>query len=241
MVQTQFNPARLYPPFTDPRMQVRLPILSAKNAGEESQLKRTDSSTTDSTWATSFTATSSWGRTSPPVDDAIVTLHPTAAQDGLLVKIETPKEPKISRLAHVPCDIVLVIDVSGSMGCNAPVPGDTAENYGLSVLDLVKHAARTILETMDHGDRLGIVTFASKAKVVQKLLPMTKRNKALTENNIESMQPIDATNLWHGILEGLRLFSGEVNTGRVPAVFVLTDGMPNHMSVSYTHSLLLVN
>lgn len=162
-----------------------------------------------------------------------LSIHPLPSKDGLIAKITPPKQP-VKPIVHVPCDIVLVIDVSGSMGCNAPVPanpGEETENYGLSVLDLVKHAARTILETMDDGDRLGIVTFASKAKVVQKLTPMNKKNKALAEKNINGMRPIDATNLWHGLVEGIKLFNagGEVNTGRVPAVMVLTDGMPNHM------------
>jgi hypothetical protein len=71
---------------------------------------------------------------------------------------------------HVPCDIVLVIDVSGSMGLDAPPPptdnpSENEERSGLSILDLVKHASNTILETLDSGDRLGIVTFATKAKV----------------------------------------------------------------------------
>ncbi|GKT60546.1 U-box domain-containing protein [Colletotrichum tofieldiae] len=120
------------------------------------------------------------------------------------------------------------------MGCDAPVPvntGETRENYGFSVLDLVKHAARTILETMDDGDRLGIVVFASAAKVVQKLLPMNKKNKVLAEKNIASMEPEDTTNLWHGLLEGIKLFKqdDEAKKARVPAMMVLTDGMPNHM------------
>ncbi|GKT50037.1 uncharacterized protein ColSpa_10218 [Colletotrichum spaethianum] len=120
------------------------------------------------------------------------------------------------------------------MGANAPVPvnpGEKTENYGLSVLDLVKHAARTVLETMGDEDRLGIVTFASKAKVVQRLMPMNKKNKTIAEKNINGMRQIDATNLWHGLMEGIKLFNtgGEKNMGRVPALMVLTDGMPNHM------------
>ncbi|KAK2027076.1 von Willebrand factor type A domain-containing protein [Colletotrichum zoysiae] len=181
---------------------------------------------------------SSWTTTSTvqgdaPSEDVALSLHPLASRDGLIAKIAPPTQPP-KPIAHVPCDIVLVIDVSGSMGCNAPVPanpGEEAENYGLSVLDLVKHAARTVLETLDDGDRLGIVTFASKAKVVQKLTPMDAKNKALAERNIGDMAPVDATNLWHGLLEGIKLFNaaGEANTGRVPAMMVLTDGMPNHM------------
>ena len=127
---------------------------------------------------------------------------------------------------------MLVIDVSGSMAAPAPVPGEEdSENTGLSVLDLTKHAARTIIETMNEGDRLGIVTFSSKAKVIQKLIPMTPANKKLANKNVASMQVQDATNLWHGILEGLKLFKDMNTNGKVPALMVLTDGMPNHMQV----------
>ncbi|GJC89037.1 inter-alpha-trypsin inhibitor heavy chain H3 [Colletotrichum liriopes] len=181
-----------------------------------------------STWTTTSTV-----QGDGPSEDVALSIHPLPSQDGLITKIIPPKQPA-KPILHVPCDIVLVIDVSGSMGCNAPIPanpGEKTENYGLSVLDLVKHAARTILETLEDGDRLGIVTFASKAKVVQKLMPMNKKNKTLAEKNINGMRPIDATNLWHGLLEGIKLFNtgGEMNMGRVPAVMVLTDGMPNHM------------
>jgi Mg-chelatase subunit ChlD len=166
-----------------------------------------------------------------PLTDLSVEIHPLPTKDGMIVRVQTPKEP-IRVITHEACDIVLVIDVSGSMGSNAPVPsnpGESTENYGLSVLDLTKHAARTIMETMDERDRLGIVTFASSAKVLQRLTPMTQSNKILTNKNINSMQPTDATNLWSGILQATKLFTNEVNTGRVPAIMVLTDGMPNYM------------
>ncbi|KAK1671615.1 von Willebrand factor type A domain-containing protein [Colletotrichum godetiae] len=166
-------------------------------------------------------------------DDVALSLHAFAERDGIIAKISPPKQPE-KPTVHVPCDIVLVIDVSGSMGANAPIPanpGEVAENYGLSVLDLVRHAALTIVETLDEGDRLGIVTFASQVKVVQELIPMNKKNKVLTKKNIKKMVPTDATNLWQGLLEAIKLFSrgSGVKTGRVPAMMVLTDGQPNLM------------
>lgn len=55
------------------------------------------------------------------------------------------------------------------MSAPAPLPdvADQSEKEagGLSILDLTKHAARTILETMKDGDRLGIVTFSTDATV----------------------------------------------------------------------------
>ncbi|KAM7190240.1 hint domain containing protein [Rhypophila sp. PSN 637] len=166
-------------------------------------------------------------------ETATLELHPVPGK-GLIVKVDPPREPSIS-LEHVPCDLVLAIDISGSMIADAPVPtkpGEEAESTGLSVLDLVKHAARTIVETLNENDRLGIVTFSSASTVLQKLLPMTAENKVKTDEKIESMIPKEATNLWHGIRDGLKLFNDVDSTDmpkRIPALMVLTDGCPNHM------------
>ncbi|OIW24674.1 hypothetical protein CONLIGDRAFT_623608 [Coniochaeta ligniaria NRRL 30616] len=160
----------------------------------------------------------------------VVEIYPLDSNDGLIVKVQPPIDHPNPQLHHVPCDIVLVIDVSGSMGTDAPVPGDGGEQMGLSVLDLTKHAARTILETLGPQDRLGIVTFASQARTLQKLVPMNQTNKKKARENIQKMVTQDCTNLWHGILSGIKLFEGDsAANGRVPAIMVLTDGMPNHM------------
>lgn len=181
--------------------------------------------------------------------NAKIDIHCLPTKDGIIVKV-TPPDDWESRSSttstttgtadslknhppHIPCDIVLVIDVSGSMSMDAPIPtvaGETAEHTGLSVLDLVKHASRTILETLNESDRLAIVTFSSGANVVQTLTDMTPENKTLTETNIARMQPENATNLWQGIVTGMKQFEGKTDSGRVPSIMVLTDGLPNHMS-----------
>lgn len=103
--------------------------------------------------------------------DPALTIHPLTSKDGVIVKVNPPQEPAVSNLPHVPCDIVLVIDLSASMSSKAPAPmtdadgNHTLEDFGMSILDLTKHAAHTIMETLDENDRLGIVTFCTHVRV----------------------------------------------------------------------------
>jgi hypothetical protein len=103
-------------------------------------------------------------------------IQPFPSRDGLLVKIQPPREPADPALDHVPCDIVLVIDVSFSMSSHAPIPGESKERTGLTVLDLVKHAAKAIVQTLNEKDRLGIVTFSTAAKVTMTTQPYLNVN-----------------------------------------------------------------
>ena len=104
----------------------------------------------------------------PPSFKPTVEIHPLPSKEGIIVKIKPPLKPLGEMMERTPCDIVLAIDVSGSMDSKAPVPcepGETPEDNGLTVLDLTKHAAKTILKTLGPRDRLGIVTFSSQVNV----------------------------------------------------------------------------
>ena len=58
---------------------------------------------------------------------------------------------------------------------------------------------------------------------------MTSANKLSTETTINEMKPLTSTNLWAGITNGLDQFKAlEADSNRIPALMVLTDGMPNH-------------
>ncbi|KAI1741498.1 U-box domain-containing protein [Xylaria scruposa] len=169
----------------------------------------------------------------PEEDEPVVTIHPTARKDGVLVKVQPPIQPSDPEMDHVPCDIVLVIDVSSSMNEDAPAPaeeeGGGGENFGLTVLDLTKHAARTIVSTLNEGDRLGIVTFGYGAEIVQELVSMSTVHKKVVNSKIDNISANGQTNLWSGIKTGLELFQRGGAGARVPALMVLTDGQPNHM------------
>ncbi|OAP57163.1 hypothetical protein AYL99_07901 [Fonsecaea erecta] len=164
-------------------------------------------------------------------DDTIAEVHPLRDSDAFIVSVQPPRVPQ-QGLKRVSCDIVLVIDVSGSMASAAPLPDvqdkNEREATGLSVLDLVKHAARTILETLGGNDRLGIVTFSDDAKIVQPLTFMTPGSKNATWKSIEKLRDEACTNLWAGIRTGLSLFAKAPLVDNVQGLYILTDGQPNH-------------
>ena len=58
-------------------------------------------------------------------------------------------------------DIVLCLDVSGSMGSSADKQG--AEQTGLTILDILKHGVKTIINTCNSKHRIGIVIFSHEA------------------------------------------------------------------------------
>ena len=129
---------------------------------------------------------------------------------------------------RTPSDIALVIDVSGSMGSNATIQAadGSHESNGLSILDIVKHAARTVIETLDSYDRIAIITYSTTAECLMGLTEMDSQGKLLATHHIESMSQSGTTNLWDGILTGLNSLTKDL-TARPQSVMVLTDGIPN--------------
>ncbi|OJD26589.1 hypothetical protein ACJ73_02028 [Blastomyces percursus] len=177
------------------------------------------------------TATNIVGERNP--NEVAVQLHPVPDSKSMILSVHPPLHPE-KEIRHVPCDIVLCIDVSYSMSSSAPLPttynSEKPEETGLSVLDLTKHAARTIIETLNNNDRLGVVTFSTDAEIVYKISNMTEDNKKAALKAVEALRPLSSTNLWHGLKLSLEALE-EVTPipQNVQALYVLTDGMPNHM------------
>ncbi|KAG8690723.1 hypothetical protein FRC09_011867 [Ceratobasidium sp. 395] len=144
-------------------------------------------------------------------DSLDVNLIAQPSTQELLVSLVPPTEPKPAGEKmmgkRAPLDLCLVIDVSGSMDSEAPVPGeqDKNETTGLSVLDIVKHATRTIIESMDDEDRVAIVTFSDSSEVVAPLTAMTIENRASVWNKVDALRTKGMTNLWDGLKTGMNL------------------------------------
>jgi len=68
---------------------------------------------------------------------------------------------------EVPNELVIVIDVSGSMNAAAYVEQDKRQvDVGFTILDITKHAIKTVIESLNNNDKISIVTFSDTAKVI---------------------------------------------------------------------------
>lgn len=144
--------------------------------------------------------------------------------EGNLI-LETPQA------SPLPTDLCLVIDVSGSMCTRTTTSTGEREETNLSVLDVVRHAAKTLATAMKPEDRLAIVTFSTVATTLLPLTSMDVAGKASAFAALDTMRPTSSTNLWGGISTGLEAFDSSPSNDNVSfrnaAMFVLTDGMPN--------------
>lgn len=87
-----------------------------------------------------------------------------------------------------PVDLCAVVDVSGSMCTEASLKNEQgkSEAHGLCLLDIVKHAVRTIGCVLNENDRLSIVSYSDQAKCEMPLVAMDKSGKVRDDGARES-------------------------------------------------------
>lgn len=124
------------------------------------------------------------------------------------------------------------VDVSGSMGTDASAQG--VEDCGLSLLDIVKHAVKTVISTLNENDRLSIVSYSNNATMLFDLMPMNNVGKENAISLLSRLIPGGMTNLWDGLYTGLEILKnrsvsigGGSSVENNAALLLLTDGEPN--------------
>lgn len=115
--------------------------------------------------------------------------------------------------APTPTAVCCVVDVSGSMQTEAAIKGESGqeERYGLTQLDVVKHALKTVASSLRPIDQMALVTFSDKARVEFKLMIMTEANKKRALDIIDKLDIEGITNLWAGLLQGLEIMAESAN------------------------------
>ena len=142
----------------------------------------------------------------------------------MLISIEPPESTQCVRSS-----ICCVVDVSGSMGTEATIQNEKGETetFGLSVLDVTKHALKTIVKSLTPQDEFSLVTFCSTVSVELEPRLMTPAAVENTLERIDGLCEHDMTNLWGGLKKGLELLTESRPKTDNVALFLLTDGLPN--------------
>ena len=130
---------------------------------------------------------------------------------------------------HLSQDVILVIDRSGSM--NAAVEakdkdGNKLES-GMSIQDIVNHAAKTVAKTLDKNSRLAVIAFDTEITTIMDLSLMTEMNQSNALRLIENIRPRYQTNIWGGIQTAIEILEKREDKSRNSAILMLTDGQPN--------------
>ncbi|HVM45315.1 MAG TPA: vWA domain-containing protein, partial [Candidatus Thermoplasmatota archaeon] len=117
---------------------------------------------------------------------------------------------------QLPMDLVMVLDVSGSMS-------------GLKLQQMID-ASKQVVAALDEDDRLHVVAFSSDARSPWSgLLEMTPENRKRAAREIDALFDGGGTNIESGLRRGFAAFSGIAwarEEGRFPALVLLTDGQP---------------
>ena len=127
---------------------------------------------------------------------------------------------------RTPSDLSCVIDVSWSMSMEASVKAATgaSESNGLSMLDIAKHAVRTVIQTLNEQDRLCIITFCRQGEIVLPLTQMDEAGKAKAEEVLEKMNFGSGTALWQGLYRSFEELYRNRAEDRLGHTMLLTDG-----------------
>lgn len=135
-------------------------------------------------------------------------------KNAVLLKIGL-KGREVAAENRKPANLTFVIDVSGSMNI---------ENR----LGLVKRTMLLLVDQMKSNDRVGIVTYGSRAQTV---LNHTADKKAIREA-IEGLYSEGSTNAEAGLWQGYKLAATQFDPEAINRVILCTDGVANNGETS---------
>ena len=118
----------------------------------------------------------------------------TTDQNEHIVSLSYNPPPNAGSVEHPPIDIHFVIDVSYSM--DDIIPDPSGEGNSLSILDLVKHTVKSLVNSMSDKDRVSIVKYSTAAQIVLSNVPTSDLNKPDILQKITELHTEGSTNIF---------------------------------------------
>jgi Ca-activated chloride channel family protein len=117
---------------------------------------------------------------------------------------------------RTPVNLALAVDTSGSM------EGDAIEQ--------ARKACHTMVDALADGDRLAIVTYDSKARVLLSSQPLDAQRRSEAHARIDAITARGTTDMGNGLALALTEVQAHANSENVSRIVLLGDGVPNDAS-----------
>ncbi len=143
-------------------------------------------------------------------------------QATLQIAVTTPRDP--SEFPRLPMNLVVVVDHSGSMASD-------------SRLVKVKTGLHTLVDNIDDGDRISIISFDDVVTIDAPFTDTLDRAKLHTA--IEGLQPRGGTNIYEGLRQGFTMLGEYPESVRQNRVIFLSDGLATVGDTSQANILAL--
>ena len=154
----------------------------------------------------------------------------TTGAQQTCITITPPLNPG-DATSRLPIDTVLVIDTSYSMKDEVSTVTETGGTVsdGLSILDLVKHAANTNVRSLTKNDILSVVAYSTEGSVIVHRMMCSDDNKVAIIAAIDGLREDGQTNIWGGLHKALETVYEDERRDelyRHKSILLLTDGRP---------------
>mmetsp|Transcript_47909 Transcript_47909/g.154961 ORF Transcript_47909/g.154961 Transcript_47909/m.154961 type:complete len:631 (-) Transcript_47909:91-1983(-) len=129
--------------------------------------------------------------------------------------------PGMAAHGRPPLSLVLLLDISGSMGCT--LEGD--DEARSTKLDAAKHCILAILDQLNGDDEVGITLFNHESHVLQRAAAATPELKASVRRALSAVRPGGGTRLEAGFAAGMEALAAAdgAETHPLRRLYFLTD------------------
>jgi len=214
-------------PFTRQSLRVQdlSPNLALKSIIEEYQLNHNH----DNRIPIRTTSLDATGIEEPPLQ---IKIHRVPRENKTWVKVQSPdihKEFKEKVL-------VLCLDISWSMSGRAmktkvaTTTDNDREAFEMTLLEVLIHGAKTLVQSCTEKHYIGIVVFSDVARIVVPIVRANDMGKKTMMDCLENLVPEGSTNLYDGIrtsMECIRQFQHTLAGEITSSIALFTDGEPS--------------